>query len=372
MGRRMENMGELGLRYIFKVVVFNIKNMKTRRNAILPVSILGLGIKTCPLIEQESTICQLMRRFIEGNPGIVKPIAKPQDLSELVIALENPGRNNRLLYSCISSAMNNLIVEVPDEDYLNTHFVFSINREWNFRILDYAIQPQLSRDFQSNPFIDEMNDSLGNCVKELSGYTWDNEMVDQFYQKFQIEPKFYPVGTDRFDLRNQISPKVEEPMVVEDIDRSSVYRSTMISHTLYGTGKIPGKIDIPDSISIEERSKEKLAVLTKILYPSIDSSSIVLVGSEYTSTLTALKYLKLQYKKCLMTSSEFLKNPSCSLVEIPLFELSQKESIIHTKQLQDVIFKVSSRVIGYRPLLFDRFKKYPKTTEVLNMQILLD
>ena len=155
-------MGELGLRYIFKVVVFNIKNMKTRRNAILPVTILGLGIKTCPLIEQESTLCQLMRRFIEEDPGIVKPIAKPQDLSELVIALENPGRNNRLLYSCISSAMNNLIVEVPDEDYLNTHFVFSINREWNFRILDYAIQPQLSKEFQSNPFIDEMNDSLGN------------------------------------------------------------------------------------------------------------------------------------------------------------------------------------------------------------------
>ncbi len=360
-------MGDLGLRYIFKVVVFNIKNMKSRRNAILPVSILGLGIKSCPLMDQESTLCQLMRRFIEENPGIVKPIAKPQDLSELVIALENGGRNTRLLYSCISSAMNNLIVEVPDEDYLNTHFILSINREWNFRILDYAIQPQLSRNFQSNPFIDEMNDSLGNSVKELSGYTWDNEMMDRFYKKFQIEPKFYPVVTDRFNLKSQISP-----LVVEDIDRTSMYRSTMISHVLYGTGKLPGKIDIPDSVPIEDRAKEKMTILSRILYPSLDPSSIVLVGSEYTSTLTALKYLKLQYKKCLMASSEFLKNPSCSLVEIPLFELSQKESILHTKQLQDVIYKVSSRVIGYRPMLFDRFKKYPKTTEVLNMQILLD
>lgn len=360
-------MGEVGLRYIFKVMVFNIKNMKTRRNAILPVTILGLGIKSCPLMEQESTLCQLMRRFIENDPGIVKPIARPQDLNELVIALENSERNNRLLYSCISSAMNNLIVEVPDEDYLNTHFVFSMNREWNFRILDYAIQPQLSRSFQSNPFVDEMNDSLGSCVKEISGYTWDNETVDRFYTKFKIDPKFYPVASDRFDLKNQISPKV-----VEDIDRTSMYRSTMVSHAIYGTGKPFGKIAIPDSLKIENRAEVKIATLTRILYPAIDPASMVLVGSEYTNTLTALKYLKLQYKKCLMTSDEFLKDPSCSLVEIPLFELSQDESVLHTKRLQDIIIKVSSRVIGYRPMLFDRFKKYPKTTEVLNMQILLD
>ena len=328
------------LHYGFHVLIFNIKNIRTRKNVLFPVSILGLETDHFPLLDQTGMVTQLIRRFLESSPDIIKPIATKDDFQCLSITAQNiENTGDQFIGSCVPSALHNLIVEIPDEDYYGTHFVLSQNLNWNLELLDYAIQPRI-QSASDNPSPIGLN-TLQYVLEGLVHRELDSVDMEVFYRISKLEQR------------------VALPHISYDLSYVMQKRNS---------------IDIPDSLRKELSAKAiaKLNLLTKVLYPMIDPSSIILLGNEYTTTLTALKYLRLQYKKCILVGSEFLKNPAVAISNIPLFEITQKDSILHVKAMQNVTICMSSRVIGYSPNLLGRYKKYPKTPEILNMQLLLD
>lgn len=331
---------EVDLHYGFHVLIFNIKNIRTRKNVLFPVSILGLETDYFPLLDYPGMITQLIRRCLESNPDIIKPIAVKEDFQCLSITAQNIENNGyQFVISCIPSALHNLIVEVPDEDYYGTHFVLSQNLNWNLELLDYAIQPRIqSGSNHSNPI--GLN-TIQYVLEGLAHRELDSVDMEVFYRISKLEQR------------------VTLPHISYDLSCVMQKRNS---------------IDIPGSLQKELSAKAiaKLNLLTKVCYPMVDPSSIVLLGNEYTTTSTALKYLRLQYKKCILVSSEFLKNPVSAISNIPVFEITQKDSSLHVKAMQNVTISISSRVIGYSPNLLGRYKKYPKTPEILNMQLLLD
>lgn len=349
-------MEDMEIKYHFGYGLFNIKNMKTRRNGILPVSFLTLGIDGSPILSASAryTRCQLIRRIIEEYPGVVRPLLNEDtDINKIQVSsdAESFGSTsagmfmNRMNLSMIFNTLKNMIIEVVDEDMKGTHFVFSSSERWNHKILDYAIQPYLFRNVGKEQDIEGINDSLGYVLKQI--WNWDDDKLVEFYKKYNYEPALFPLSSQ------------------------GIYKEISIMDQIRSLSMI----ECPDSCKRElnKEVRKRIAVFASALYPRIDAQSILLIGTEYNTALTAIKYIKLQYKKYLMVSSKFLKEPSGSLTTAPIFEISQDDTLLNIEVLKNKICVIYPEEIGYdNKMLGKHTFRYPETTEISNMQLLLD
>ena len=134
-------------------------------------------------------------------------------------------------------------------------------------------------------------------------------------------------------------------------------------------------VECPDASKKELNDivRKRIAIFASALYPSIDPSNILLLGTEYGSTETAIKYIRLQYKKYLMVASEFLKDPQGGLTTAPLYEISQYENELEISSLMNHTTVVYPEEIGYNNGLINSYlRSYPENTEITNIQLLLD
>ena len=344
------------VRYQFGFGLYEIKNTRTRRNAMIPISYLTLGETGSVLLgaSQSYTRCQLLRRVLEDSPGIIKPVlGSNTDLSKIRVseiptswnstsALSNSSKASQDL---VFPALENMIVEVVDEGMVHTRFVMSTNRKWNLRILDYAIQPYLFRNINTDADIEPINDSLGYLLKVI--WRWDNEKINVFYAKKKYEPVLYSIASDTHRKYIDLMSQLQELTMVECPDAS--------------------KKELNDIV------RKRIAIFASALYPSIDPSNILLLGTEYGSTETAIKYIRLQYKKYLMVASEFLKDPQGGLTTAPLYEISQYENELEISSLMNHTTVVYPEEIGYNNgLICSSHRTYPESMEITNIQLLLD
>lgn len=344
------------VKYKFGFGLYEIKNTRTRRNAMIPISYLTLGETSSVILgaSQNYTRCQLLRRVLEDSPGIIKPVlGGDDDISKIRVseiptswnstsALSNSSKASQDL---VFPALENMIIEVVDEDMMHTRFVMSTNRKWNLRILDYAIQPYLFQNINHDANIEAINDSLGYLLKVI--WRWDDEKINVFYTKKKYEPALYSIASEThrkyIDLMNQL----QELTMVECPDAS--------------------KKELNDIV------RKRIAIFSSALYPNIDPSNILLLGTEYGSTETAIKYIRLQYKKYLMVASEFLKDPQGGLTTAPLYEISQYENELEISSLMNHTTVVYPEEIGYNNgLICSSHRTYPESMEITNIQLLLD
>ena len=134
-------------------------------------------------------------------------------------------------------------------------------------------------------------------------------------------------------------------------------------------------VECPDASKKELNDivRKRIAIFASALYPSIDPSNILLLGTEYGSTETAIKYIRLQYKKYLMVASEFLKDPQGGLTTAPLYEISQYENELEISSLMNHTTVVYPEEIGYNNgLICSSHRTYPESIEITNIQLLLD
>lgn len=342
------------VRYHFGYGLFNIKNMRTRRNAILPVSFLTLGISGSPILSTgaQYTRAQLVRRIIEEYPGIVRPLLNEDgDITKIHVTSDarsfastsSGAFMNKMNLSVIFNALQNMVIEIVDEDMKGSHFVFSSNMKWNQRFLDYTIQPYLFRNVGRSAEIEGINDSLGYMLKNIWG--WSDEELTAFYEKYKYIPTLYALSSQMNKRYVSIMDQIQELTMIECPDASKKELTTDV--------------------------RKRIALFSAALYPQIDPQSILLVGTEYNTTLTAIKYIKLQYKKYLMVSSQFLKKPTGTLTTAPIYEISQDDTFLNISVLTNKTCEVFPEEIGYENHLLDKMSRYPETTEIVNMQILL-
>ena len=344
------------VRYQFGFGLYEIKNTRTRRNAMIPISYLTLGETGSVLLgaSQSYTRCQLLRRVLEDSPGIIKPVlGDTDDISKIRVSEIPTSWNSTSALSTSSKAsqdlvfpaLENMIVEVVDEGMMHTKFVMSTNRKWNLRILDYAIQPYLFRNINKDADIEPINDSLGYLLKVI--WRWDDEKINVFYAKKKYEPTLYSIASDTHRKYIDLMSQLQELTMVECPDAS--------------------KKELNDIV------RKRIAIFASALYPSIDPSNILLLGTEYGSTETAIKYIRLQYKKYLMVASEFLKDPQGGLTTAPLYEISQYENELEISSLMNHTTVVYPEEIGYNNgLICSSHRTYPESTEITNIQLLLD
>ena len=342
--------------YKFGFGLYEIKNTRTRRNAMIPISYLTLGETGSVLlgVSQNYTRCQLLRRVLEDSPGIIKPVlGDTDDISKIRVSEIPTSWNSTSALSTSSKAsqdlvfpaLENMIVEVVDEGMIHTRFVMSTNRKWNLRILDYAIQPYLFRNINKDADIEPINDSLGYLLKVI--WRWDDEKINVFYAKKKYEPTLYSIASDTHRKYIDLMSQLQELTMVECPDAS--------------------KKELNDIV------RKRIAIFARALYPSIDPSNILLLGTEYGSTETAIKYIRLQYKKYLMVASEFLKDPQGGLTTAPLYEISQYENELEISSLMNHTTVVYPEEIGYNNgLICSSHRTYPESTEITNIQLLLD
>ena len=344
------------VRYQFGFGLYEIKNTRTRRNAMIPISYLTLGETGSVLLgaSQSYTRCQLLRRVLEDSPGIIKPVlGSNTDLSKIRVseiptswnstsALSNSSKASQDL---VFPALENMIVEVVDEDMLHTRFVMSTNRKWNFRILEYAVHPYLFQNISHDADIEASKDSLGYLLKVI--WRWDNEKINVFYAKKKYEPALYSVASETHRKYIDLMCQLQELTMVECPDAS--------------------KKELNDIV------RKRIAIFARALYPSIDPSNILLLGTEYGSTDTAIKYIRLQYKKYLMVASDFLKDPQGGLTTAPLYEINQVDNELEIESLMNHTTEVYPEEIGYNNGLINSYlRSYPENTEITNIQLLLD
>lgn len=342
--------------YKFGFGLYEIKNTRTRRNAMIPISYLALGETGSVLLgtSQNYTRCQLLRRVLEDSPGIIKPVlGNTDDLSKIRVseiptswnstsALSNSSKASQDL---VFPALENMIIEVVDEDMMHTRFVMSTNRKWNLRILDYAIQPYLFQNINHDADIEAINDSLGYLLKVI--WRWDNEKINVFYAKKKYEPALYSIASETHMKYINLMAQLQELTMVECPDAS--------------------KKELNDIV------RKRIAIFARALYPSIDPSNILLLGTEYGSTDTAIKYIRLQYKKYLMVASDFLKDPQGGLTTAPLFEINQVDNELEIESLMNHTTEVYPEEIGYNNGLINSYlRSYPENTDITNIQLLLD
>ena len=342
--------------YEFGFGLYEIKNTRTRRNAMIPISYLTLGKTESVLLgaSQDYTRCQLLRRVLEDSPGIIKPVlGSDTDLSKIRVSEIPTSWNSTSALSTSSKAsqdlvfpaLENMIIEVVDEDMMHTRFVMSTNRKWNFRILDYAIQPYLFRNINRDSDIEPINDSLGYLLKVI--WNWDDEKINVFYAKNKYEPVLYSIASETHKKYIDLMSQLKELTMVECPDAS--------------------KKELNDIV------RKRIAIFASALYPNIDPSNILLLGTEYGSTETAIKYIRLQYKKYLMVASEFLKDPQGGLTTAPLYEISQYENELEISSLMNHTTVVYPEEIGYNNGLISSSRRtYQENTEITNIQLLLD
>ena len=191
--------------YKFGFGLYEIKNTRTRRNAMIPISYLTLGETGSVIlgVTQNYTRCQLLRRVLEDSPGIIKPVlGDTDDISKIRVSEIPTSWNSTSALSTASKAsqervfpaLENMIVEVVDEKMMHTRFVMSTNRKWNFRILDYAVQPYLFRNINKDSDIEPINDSLGYLLKVR--WNWDEEKINGFYANKKYEPALYSIASE--------------------------------------------------------------------------------------------------------------------------------------------------------------------------------
>ena len=323
---------------------------------MIPISYLTLGETGSVILRatQNYTRCQLLRRVLEDSPGIIKPVlSSDTDLSKIRVseiptswnstsALSNSSKASQDL---VFPALENMIVEVVDEGMIHTRFVMSTNRKWNLRILDYAIQPYLFRNINKDADIEPINDSLGYLLKVI--WNWDDEKINVFYAKKKYEPVLYSIASDTHRKYIDLMSQLQELTMVECPDAS--------------------KKELNDIV------RKRIAIFASALYPNIDPSNILLLGTEYGSTETAIKYIRLQYKKYLMVASEFLKDPQGGLTTAPLYEISQYENELEISSLMNHTTVVYPEEIGYNNgLICSSHRTYPESMEITNIQLLLD
>lgn len=344
------------VRYHFGCGMYVIKNTRTRKNAMLPVSFLTLGYEGSHILKSSAsyTRTQLIRRMIEDNSRIIKPLLNGSNDIEKIHVSEVPEAyvSTSTIQGCtktakdtIFPALHNMIIEVVDEDSIHTHFVLSVSERWNRRILDYAIQPYLYRNFGKDITIDPINDSLGYLLKQI--WNWNDEALDKFYDKKRYEPILYPVASQKHKGYVSLMGQVQDLSMIE----------------------------CPDNVKKElsETARKFIAIFASALYPNLEPSSILLLGTEYASTLTAIKYIKLQYKKYLMISSKFIEDPQGGLTEAPIYEITQNDEEMNIEVLSNQTTVVYPEEFGYEnQILGDRIHKYPEKTDLYNMQLLLD
>lgn len=342
--------------YKFGFGLYEIKNTRTRRNGMIPISYLTLGETGSVILgaTQNYTRCQLLRRVLEDSPGIIKPLlGGDDDISKIRVseiptswnstsALSNSSKASQDL---VFPALENMIIEVVDEGMMHTRFVMSTNRKWNLRILDYAVQPYLFRSINQDADIEAINDSLGYLLKVI--WNWDNEKINVFYAKKKYEPALYSIASDTHRKYIDLMSQLKDLTMVECPDAS--------------------KKELNDIV------RKRIAIFASALYPSIDPSNILLLGTEYGSTETAIKYIRLQYKKYLMVASEFLKDPQGGLTTAPLYEISQYENELEISSLMNHTTVVYPEEIGYNNgLISSAHRTYPENMEITNIQLLLD
>ena len=342
--------------YEFGFGLYEIKNTRTRRNAMIPISYLTLGESGSVILgaSQNYTRCQLLRRVLEDSPGIIKPVlGSDDDISKIRVseiptswnstsALSNSSKASQDL---VFPALENMIVEVVDEGMMHTRFVMSTNPRWNLRILDYAIQPYLFRNINKDNDIEPINDSLGYLLKVI--WNWDDEKINVFYAKKKYEPALYAIASETHRKYIDIMTQLQELTMVEAPDAS--------------------KKELSDIV------RKRIAIFASALYPSISSSNILLLGTEYSSTETAIKYIRLQYKKYLMVASDFLKDPQGGLTTAPLYEINQVDNELEIESLMNHTTEVYPEEIGYNNGLINSYlRSYPENTEITNIQLLLD
>lgn len=342
--------------YKFGFGLYEIKNTRTRRNAMIPISYLTLGESGSVILgtSQNYTRCQLLRRVLEDSPGIIKPVlGDTDDISKIRVSEIPTSWNSTSALSTSSKAsqdlvfpaLENMIVEVVDEGMMHTRFVMSTNRKWNFRILDYAVQPYLFRNINKDSDIEPINDSLGYLLKVI--WNWDDEKINVFYAKKKYEPVLYSIASETHRKYIDLMAQLKELTMVECPDAS--------------------KKELNDIV------RKRIAIFASALYPSIDPSNILLLGTEYGSTETAIKYIRLQYKKYLMVASEFLKDPQGGLTTAPLYEISQYENELEISSLMNHTTVVYPEEIGYNNgLICSSHRTYPESMEITNIQLLLD
>lgn len=345
------------VRYQLGFGMYEIKNTRTRRNGLIPISFLTLGEQSSAILSMycKYTRTQLIRRMLEDSPGMVKPLLGGSgDIDKIQVteipmswnsgsALSSPTKQSQDL---VFPALSNMIVEVVDEDMKHTKFIMSTNLKWNLRILDYAIQPYLFREINHDADVDPINDSLGYELRLI--WNWrSSEKIDAFYAKKKHEPVLYAVASDTHRKYIDLLAQLNDLKMVECPDAS--------------------KKELNDIV------RKRIAIFTSALYPSIDPSNILLLGTEYSSTMTAVKYIKLQYKKYLMVSSGFLKDPQGGLTTAPLFEISQCDDLLMVDSLENHTTVVYPEEVGYNSGVINMYlHEYPDLTEITNIQLLLD
>ena len=344
------------VRYHLGFGLYEIKNTRTRRNAMIPISFLTLGEQSSYMLSNSCkyTRTQLVRRMIEDSPGIIKPLlGTSSDIEKIQVsevpmswnstsALSAPTKSSQDL---IFPAISNMIIEVVDEDMKHTKFVMSTNQKWNLRILDYAVQPYLYQNISQDANIEPINDSLGYMLKSI--WNWREDQIDTFYAKKKHEPVLYAIASETHKKYIDLMEQLNHLTMVECPDAS--------------------KKELNDIV------RKRIAIFASALYPSVDPSNILLLGTEYSSTMTAVKYIKLQYKKYLMVASGFLKNPQGSLTTAPIFEVRQMEDLMIIDSLENHVTEVYPEEIGYSSgLLSGYLREYPDITEIINIQLLFD
>ena len=342
--------------YEFGFGLYEIKNTRTRRNAMIPISYLTLGETGSVILgaTQNYTRCQLLRRVLEDSPGIIKPVLGGDDdiskirVSEILTSWNSTSAlstSSKASQDLVFPALENMIVEVVDENMMHTRFVMSTNLKWNLRIMDYAIQPYLFQNINRDADIEPINDSLGYLLKVI--WNWDDEKINVFYAKKKYEPALYSIASDTHRKYIDLISQLQELTMVECPDAS--------------------KKELNDIV------RKRIAIFASALYPSIDPSNILLLGTEYGSTETAIKYIRLQYKKYLMVASEFLKDPQGGLTTAPLYEISQYENELEISSLMNHTTVVYPEEIGYNNgLICSSHRTYPESMEITNIQLLLD
>lgn len=325
------NCDATNIHYIFSIGLFNIKNIKNRKNVMLPASFLTLRDENETRASKweikidAHNMEKILWDLLSKCPSIMKVLRceRPEDMKVIASRIVTPPADENLYETAIDKwlleqGIQNMVIEVLDPIYKKRYFTLSTDGEWNLSALEMTF---FTSDYYTNLYYND-------CLSAIEGYLrliFTTRNVKNYLKNARMDIRFRT--RERMDqFRTFLSfdiQSIDVPMInTEYVEDESTFTK------------------------LSEIEKLRLSKLIYILYGLECCQMSYIIGNEYTTIDDLSQRLDLLYydiggdRYAYIILDDYEKINRCGLSEVPLAFI-RKEADEKTQ-----LPKVVSRFLG--------------------------
>ena len=252
--------------YILSIGLFNVKNIKTRKNVMLPVSFLtvtgddnetGMGNRFNVSAKNVESILGKLLKKRRSILSILK-CEEPDELkvynSKLYTPKQNEISTEEIDPYLVDTSISNMVIEIWDPTKEESYYTFSSDIRWNLTALDFSF-------FASEYYMHVYGDKV---MRSLEGY------LELIFQERQVET-YYKHAKPEIRFRNK--------------ERVADFKTTCWYNIMFMTLN-PVDVSLLDEestfVPLQYSANILLARMLAVLFDEEAVDRAVILGNEYT------------------------------------------------------------------------------------------